>query len=160
MHQQGFLLLEIIIAIAITALIATVSVKGWQHYQQKMRLIVVTQKVAAFIVRHQMQAAYLNQERQLIIQTDKPANWRLIVAIKDQKDTQKSTEIKWINTHAEIVLQACTRTSTLLLGKRVTALPTTLRFSNQSEDISLIIFGLERIRLCSNYRLGGIAKCK
>jgi len=57
MRQQGFTLLEIMIAIAIAALIAVVSIKGWRNHQQKIHLIVVTQKVAAFIARHQMQAA-------------------------------------------------------------------------------------------------------
>ncbi|MFS1562496.1 MAG: prepilin-type N-terminal cleavage/methylation domain-containing protein [Candidatus Arsenophonus phytopathogenicus] len=153
MRQQGFTLLEIMIAI--------VSIKGWRNYQQKIHLIVVTQKVAAFIARHQMQAAYLNQERQLklIVQMDKTSNWMLVVAIKGKKDTQQSTEMKWINRHNEIVLQNYSRISTLLLGKRGTALPTTLRFSNQSAEISIIISGLGRVRLCSNQRLGGIAKC-
>ncbi|WP_032114547.1 prepilin-type N-terminal cleavage/methylation domain-containing protein [Candidatus Arsenophonus nilaparvatae] len=159
MRQQGFTLLEIMIAIAIAALIVVVSIKGWRNYQQKIHLIVVTQKVAAFIARHQMQAAYLNQERQLIVQTDKTSNWMLIVAIKGKKDTQQSTEMKWINRHNEVVLHNYSRISTLLLGKRGTALPTTLRFSNQSAEISIIISGLGRVRLCSNQRLGGIAKC-
>ncbi|WGO84010.1 prepilin-type N-terminal cleavage/methylation domain-containing protein [Arsenophonus apicola] len=159
MRQQGFTVLEIIIAIAITALIAVVSIKGWRNYQHKIHLIIVTQKVAAFIARHQMQAAYLNQERQLIIKTDKTSNWMLIVTIKGKKDSQPTTEMKLINSHNEIVLQNYSRVSTLLLGKRGTALPTTLRFSNQSEDILIIISALGRVRLCSHQRLGGIARC-
>ncbi|MFS1537709.1 MAG: hypothetical protein ACL7BU_02360 [Candidatus Phlomobacter fragariae] len=99
-------MLEIIMVVAITALIAVVSMKGLRNYQHKIYLIIVTQKVSAFIARHQMQAAYLNQERQLIIQTDKISNWMLIVVIKGKKDTQQSTEMKWINRHNEIVLQS------------------------------------------------------
>ncbi|HGJ5873930.1 MAG TPA: prepilin-type N-terminal cleavage/methylation domain-containing protein [Arsenophonus apicola] len=159
MRQQGFTVLEIIIAIAITALIAVVSIKGWRNYQHKIHLIIVTQKVAAFIARHQMQAAYLNQERKLIIKTDKTSNWMLIVTIKGKKDSQPSKEMKLINRHNEIVLQNYSRVSTLLLGKRGTALPTTLRFSNHSEDILIIISALGRVRLCSHQRLGGIARC-
>lgn len=67
--------------------------------------------------------------------------------------------MKWINRHNEIVLQNYSRISTVLLGKRGTALPTTLRFSDQSAEISIIISGLGRVRLCSNQRLGGIDKC-
>lgn len=159
MRQQGFTVLEIIIAIAITALIAVISTKGWLNYQHKIHLIIVTQKVAAFIARHQMQAAYLNQERQLIIKTDKTSNWMLIVTIKGKKDSQSSTEMKLINRYNEVVLQNYSRISTLLLGKRGTALPITLRFSNHSEEILIIISALGRVRLCSHQRLGGIARC-
>jgi|SRR5476649_1495836 len=157
-YQQGYTLIEMLLVLALTAMVALAGGRGWQHYRQHAQLEHTAVRIADFLWRWQLAASRGNHLYRVSV--TRGHHWsiaaRLIPAdgtppiLLDQLDGPVDT----------IELDFSQFDCLTLAGIRNTATAGHLVIGNSAGRLKIIVSGKGRMRICSEQgRWAGVAPC-
>ncbi|WP_409309704.1 prepilin peptidase-dependent protein [Pectobacterium sp. B1J-3] len=153
-EQQGFTLLEIIIVLAIVALLTGGGIHTWVDYQQALRLEQNAQQLLDFFNRVQANAYWHNQTRsaRLIQQGER---WCMVSDVERQKGDEMCREEnnrQYVRMTKDASVAKATSNSFAFYGLRSTAQAGHMTLMSPAGKIRLVISARGRMRLCSEER--------
>lgn len=153
-RQQGYTLIELLLVMALLALLTLSGGFTWQHYRQQARLLQAGQQIAAYLSRLQWHAARGNHYCRISVTTG--FDGKLSGACTSRPDVPLSFAAPL----PDILLEIAAPGYIGLRGLHNTATPTHLALSNPAGKIKIIISGHGRMRLCSAQgRWAGVTPC-
>ncbi|MBD2795865.1 prepilin peptidase-dependent protein [Xenorhabdus sp. 18] len=149
LHQQnGFTLLELLVAMLIISISLSWGLYHWGKYQSRLHLQSAVHNVLSFMERQQALANYLNQDRTLWLVIGQP--WCLISSVTKTAACDEGDGERVNSPHDEVFLSFSTTDHIDFYGIRNTAMPASFTLANPAGEISVVISGRGRIRTCSN----------
>ncbi|PHM36677.1 prepilin peptidase-dependent protein [Xenorhabdus innexi] len=147
--QNGFTLLELMIAMVIISMSLIWGLHSWGNYQNSLHLQSAVQNVLSFMERQQALANYLNQERTLWLVAGPP--WCLVSSVTKSSDCDEGEGERISSSHDDVLLASATSHRVDFYGIRNTAMPASFSLANAAGEISVVISARGRIRTCSNH---------
>ncbi|WP_392560302.1 prepilin-type N-terminal cleavage/methylation domain-containing protein [Orbus mooreae] len=148
MNSFGFSLLELLIVIAISAILASIGVSSWRDIQLRSELSGTTFELIAFLNEVKVNANIHNINHFVYLLQNGASNWCLAVTLKN-KPTDCQTKFQFISTN-NIEISGLTTQSTLIFyGQRSMAQATTIRLKNSIGESRIIVSNKGRVRYCS-----------
>lgn len=158
--QQGYTLVEMMLALTLASMLALSGGLAWRHYQHHAQLDRAARQVADFLQRVQYRAAWGNHHYRIRVQTGQA--WSLVVSedAHSRHGPRAAMAVRWQAPAADIRLDISAPGYLTLAGLRNTATPAHLTLSNPAGSIKIILSGKGRIRICGERgRWAGIAPC-
>ncbi|WP_426575814.1 prepilin peptidase-dependent protein [Xenorhabdus stockiae] len=146
--QNGFTLLELLIAMVLVSMSLLWGLYSWENYQNSLHLQSAAQNVLSFMERQQALANYRNQERTLWLVAGPP--WCLVSSVTKSSDCHAGEGERVSSPHDDVFLASATSHRIDFYGIRNTAMPASFALANAAGEISVVISGRGRIRTCSN----------
>ena len=160
MQQKGFSLIELLIAMMIIALLATIGMNGWQDFKARNELANTSRQLLAFLNEVKIYANTYNQN-QAIHLFNLPNNQWCLAVTPETRPLACDTPFHFVPQSQHVYIAGLTdKTMLSFYGRRSTAQSGTLRLSNDIGESRIIISTRGRIRFCS-YRtyLSGFIEC-
>ncbi|MDR0805871.1 MAG: prepilin-type N-terminal cleavage/methylation domain-containing protein [Enterobacteriaceae bacterium] len=165
-RQCGMTLMEILLVIAVMAILSTSGINSWQGYQQRQLLEQTSADLLAFLSRVQSAANWHNQT--YLLHAGMRGNQRCITASQAIFDARCSSDIgmRFIFPDTAIAVELSQSELSLgFYGLRNTAGAGNIVVSNAAGRVRLILSAKGRLRRCSasinghQPYLPGIARC-
>lgn len=154
--QQGHTLIEMMLVLALTALLMLASAQAWWHYRHQTQLEQSARQVADFLQRLQNRAAWGNYHYR--IKVSPGVDWSMEVETPGGGASRPTMQAAACP--GTIRLDISAPGYLTFAGVRGTATPAHLMLSNQAGRIKIIVSGKGRIRICGEKgRLAGIDPC-
>jgi len=160
MNSSGFSLLELLIVIIITAILALVGTSSWRDLQARSELSSITHGMIQFLVEVKTDADFYNYNQSIYILKQSEHEWCL-VANEKSKPVSCQMKFSFIIKNKFIDLIGLTTDPALIFyGRRSAAKAATIRLKNRIGESRIIISVPGRIRYCSyNTYLTGFHQC-
>ncbi|WP_413729520.1 prepilin-type N-terminal cleavage/methylation domain-containing protein [Sodalis sp. RH22] len=160
LSQRGYTLIEMMLVLALTAMLALSGTFVWRHYQHKSQLEHAARQIADFMQRLQCRAAWGNHHYRIRVRTG--LDWSLEARGDAQAHPMPASAmtLRRQASAGSIRLEISTPGYLILAGLRNTATPAHLTLSNPAGRIRVILSGKGRVRVCSEHgRWAGIGPC-
>lgn len=156
-NQAGFSLLELLVVICISAILATVGISHWRDLKLRNELMTTTKQLAYFLNEVQVDAYIRNRNYNLYFFR---SPWCLTVT-QGERPLLCEGRFRFIKPDNTIVIDGFTeKTSFSFWGRRNFAQNTSFQLKNKIGTSKVIISRRGRIRICSsNSYLAGIPAC-
>lgn len=156
-QQNGYSILELLIAMVIMVLIILPSINGWLHYQQRIKLANVSHVLLAFFIQVQLQANRYNHVY-VLNYYEQNGNGYIEASLNDPL---KNNTVKFIQSLSPGVVEGFQPNSPIIFyGKRNMAAAGTITIKNRAGKIKFIVSTKGRIRRCSEQgTFSGIVAC-
>lgn len=146
MHDQGFSLLELLIIIGISSILATVGVHHWKVIERRNELVSTTQQLANFLKEVQVKAYTENQNYKLFVFS---SPWCLTITSEERPASCKQGELQFIKPNNSVEISGLTEKKLIYFwGRRNMAQSFSLELSNEIGKSKVIISYRGRIRFC------------
>lgn len=158
MHNTGFSLLEVLVIICISTILATIGMQQWRSLQLRNELITSTQQLAYFLNEVQV-IAYTHNETYNLYLFSSP--WCLTITKGDRPSSCYQGELQFINSNNSVVISGFTDKKTISFwGRRNMAQTTSFQLQNSIGISKVFVSFRGRIRFCShNNYLAGLPPC-
>lgn len=152
--QQGYSLIEMMLIMALLAVLTLSGGFVWQHYRQQARLLQAGQQIAAYLSRLQLHTTRGNHYCRISVTTGFDGN------LTSDCTSYPGVPLRFASPLPDIRLEIAAPGYIGLRGLHHTATPTHLALSNPAGEIKIIISGHGRMRLCgAKGRWAGISPC-
>lgn len=158
MQSAGFSLIEVLVFICITTILATIGIQQWKSLQLRNELILTTQQLAYFLNEVQVMA-YTHNDTYNLYHFSSP--WCLAVTKEERPNNCEQGLLKFNKPYASVVINGLTDKKTISFwGRRNMAQTMSFRLKNDMGMTKVIISFRGRIRFCSqNNFLAGLPQC-
>ncbi|MDF7666266.1 prepilin-type N-terminal cleavage/methylation domain-containing protein [Orbaceae bacterium ESL0727] len=155
--QAGFSLLELLIVICITAMLAAMGISQWRDNKLRHELTFTTQQLAYFLNEAQVDAYINNRTYNLYLFT---SPWCLMMSEGDRPPSCNGP-FRFTKPYDSVTITGLTEKKTISFwGRRNLAQTASLQLKNTQGHSKVIISRRGRIRICSqNSYLTGMPAC-
>lgn len=160
-NSAAFSLLELLIVIAISSILATIGIASWQDLQDRNELSGVTFGILQFLNEVKMEANHHNDNQSIYFVKLNNQEWCLVANKESLPQDDCNAYHRFISTYKNIQLSGLKNDSPLIFyGRNNTAKAGTIRLNNRIGETQIIISVPGRVRSCS-YRtyLAGFRAC-
>lgn len=156
-RQRGITLMELLLAILISAMLSGWGVSHWRHHQQALRLEQATQQLLVFLQRLQADANWRNCTALLWF---KPHGRWCLGSGAEPADCQQPARWLFTPPSDDIQLLDFTRKELGFYGVRNSAQGGHIRLGNRAGQLQVVLSAQGRLRICSmGAALRGIRAC-
>ena len=158
MHTQGFSLLELLIIIGISSIVATVGIHHWKAIALRNELVSTTQQLAYFLNEVQVKAYTENQNYKLFVFS---SPWCLTITSEERPASCKQGELHFIKPNNSVEITGLTEKKLIYFwGRRNMAQSFSLELSNKIGKSKVFVSYRGRIRFCQlNSYLPSLPPC-
>lgn len=158
MHTQGFSLLELLIIIGISSIVATVGIHHWKAIVLRNELVSTTQQLAYFLNEVQVKAYTENQNYKLFVFS---SPWCLTITSEERPASCKQGELHFIKPNNSVEITGLTEKKLIYFwGRRNMAQSFSLELSNEVGKSKVFVSYRGRIRFCQlNSYLPSLPPC-
>ncbi|OCG15289.1 hypothetical protein A9G29_09495 [Gilliamella sp. Fer2-1] len=158
MHDLGFSLLELLITVCISAILASIGIEHWKEQQLQNELASTTKQLAYFIYEAQIKASSKN-ENYIIHQFSSP--WCISITKADKPPACSEGILYFIKPNNSVqISELSNNKSAFILGRRNMAQTMSFQLKNKigASRIFVSLFG--RIRFCAeNSYIASLPPC-
>ncbi|MWN06369.1 MULTISPECIES: prepilin-type N-terminal cleavage/methylation domain-containing protein [Gilliamella] len=158
MQDLGFSLLELLITICISAILAAIGIQHWKEQQLRNELASTTKQLAYFIYEVQIKASSKN-ENYIIHQFTSP--WCITIT-HDEKPTSCSEGVLYFMKpdNSVEISELSNNKNALIVGRRNLAQTMSFQLQNEIGTSKVLVSLLGRIRFCAeNTYIAGLPPC-
>ena len=156
--QQGYTLIEMLLVLMLTAVVALASGHVWHHYQQHAQLERAATQIADFLLRLQLSASRGNHTCRVSVTPG--GNWSISACLMPTDGSPPVALGRLDSPVDDIRLGGSQFDYLTLTGTRNTATAGHLTVCNAAGRLKIILSGKGRVRICSERgRWAGVAAC-
>ncbi|WP_085247509.1 prepilin-type N-terminal cleavage/methylation domain-containing protein [Gilliamella mensalis] len=158
MQDWGFSLLELLIAICISAILTTIGIAHWKEQQRRNELADTTKQLAYFLYEVQIKASSKN-ENYIIHQFTSP--WCIAITHNEKPTLCSAGILYFMKPDNSVEISELTNNKTaFILGRRNMAQTISFQLKNQIGTSRVFVSWLGRIRFCAqNSYITGLPPC-
>lgn len=158
MQNAGFSLIEVLVIICISTILAAIGIQQWKSLQLRNELIVTTQQLAYFLNEVEVMAYTHNDTYNLHLFS---SPWCLAVTKEERPNSCEQGLLKFNKPYDSVVINGLTDKKTISFwGRRNMAQTMSFQLKNDIGITKVIISFRGRIRFCSkNNFLAGLPQC-
>ena len=158
MQNSGFSLLELLLVICITSILASIGIQNWRDLQLRNELLTTTKQLAYFLEEAQAKA-YNTNENYHVHYFFQP--WCLSISKGEKTATCKEGTAYFMKPNNSVELSDLTDKKTISFwGRKNMAQTSTIELHNAIGTTQIIISYRGRIRFCKkNSYLPGLPQC-
>ena len=146
--EQGYTLIEVLVAVSIIAILSAGGMYGWQSWQQQQRLWQTALQVRDYLVMLRNDANWHNRDRQPRLENGL-AGWCLNASGEDAESCASATPYVLRPQWPEVTVSDITPLLAFY-GLRNTAWPGHIVLQSGAASWTIVVSNWGRIRLCSN----------
>ncbi|XKM12602.1 prepilin-type N-terminal cleavage/methylation domain-containing protein [Orbaceae bacterium ac157xtp] len=159
MNSKGFSLLELLVVILITAILASIGISNWNDIKQRNELTDITMNLIRFLNEVKTEANLTNSNLSLFLVTKADNEWCIAVTNKEIP-TDCLTKFHFYGNKKITINGLTNATKISFYGRRNNAESGTIELTNSIGTTKIIVSTRERIRYCSNnVFLAGFVEC-
>ncbi|HIH5775571.1 TPA: prepilin peptidase-dependent protein [Citrobacter werkmanii] len=144
--QQGYTLLETLIAMLIVAALGASGLYGWQYWQQQQRLWQTACQVRDYLLQLREDANWRNRDHVISVMRD-GTSWCLVSSAASQGGCKPTSPLVFAPLWDDVGMAEITP-SLAFFGLRNTAWAGHIRLKNTTGEWRVMVSGWGRIRLC------------
>lgn len=144
--QQGYTLLETLIAMLIVAALGASGLYGWQYWQQQQRLWQTACQVRDYLLQLREDANWRNRDHVISVMRD-GTSWCFVSSAASQNGCKPTSPLVFAPRWDDVEMAEITP-SLALFGLRNTAWAGHIRLKNATGEWRVVVSGWGRIRLC------------
>ncbi|OCG60326.1 MULTISPECIES: prepilin-type N-terminal cleavage/methylation domain-containing protein [unclassified Gilliamella] len=158
MHDLGFSLLELLITVCISAILASIGIEHWKEQQLQNELASTTKQLAYFIYEAQIKASSKN-ENYIIHQFSSP--WCISITKADKPPTCSEGILYFVKPNNSVqISELSNNKSAFILGRRNMAQTMSFQLKNKIGTSRIFVSLLGRIRFCAeNCYIASLPPC-
>ncbi|POT56524.1 prepilin-type cleavage/methylation domain-containing protein [Citrobacter amalonaticus] len=145
-REQGYTLIEIMVAMLLIAALSATGLYGWQHWQQQQRLWQTASQARDYLLYLREDANWHNRDHTITAGRE-GASWCLISSLAEQSTCTPDSPWVFTPLWADVDLVEVTP-SLAFFGLRNTAWAGHIRLKNGAGEWRLVVSAWGRIRLC------------
>ncbi|MDF7670196.1 prepilin-type N-terminal cleavage/methylation domain-containing protein [Orbaceae bacterium ESL0721] len=155
--QSGFSLLELMVIIAICAILAVFTTTQWQAVKRRNELVTTTEQLAYFLNEAQVDAYLYNRTYHLYLYS---SPWCLAI-IEGERSPTCQGRFRFTPPHKSVTISGLTEKKVISFwGKNNQSQTASLQLKNSAGTSKILISLRGRIRICSfNSALTGMQPC-
>ncbi|MCX8968683.1 prepilin peptidase-dependent protein [Citrobacter portucalensis] len=144
--QQGYTLLETLIAMLIVAALGASGLYGWQRWQQQQRLWQTACQVRDYLLQLREDANWRNRDHVISVIRD-GTSWCFVSSAASQTTCRPASSLVFTSPWDDVEMAEITP-SLAFFGQRNTAWAGHIRLKNATGEWRVVVSGWGRIRLC------------
>jgi prepilin-type N-terminal cleavage/methylation domain-containing protein len=158
MHDLGFSLLELLITVCISAILAYIGIEHWKEQQLQNELASTTKQLAYFIYEAQIKASSKN-ENYIIHQFSSP--WCISITKADKPPACSESILYFIKPNNSVqISELSNNKSAFILGRRNMAQTMSFQLKNKIGTSRIFVSLFGRIRFCAeNSYIASLPPC-
>lgn len=144
--QQGYTLIETLVAMLFLVILSATGLYGWQQWQQQQRLWQTACQVRDYLLQLREDANWRNRDH-IITAIREGSSWCLVSSAAGQHTCQPASALVFTPQWRDVGITDVTP-SLAFFGLRNTAWAGHIRLTNAAGERQLVISSAGRIRLC------------
>ncbi|MES0231627.1 prepilin peptidase-dependent protein [Citrobacter portucalensis] len=146
--QQGYTLLETLIAMLIVAALGASGLYGWQRWQQQQRLWQTACQVRDYLLQLREDANWRNRDHVISVIRD-GTSWCFVSSAASQTTCRSASSLVFTPPWDDVEMAEITP-SLAFFGLRNTAWAGHIRLKNATGEWRMVVSGWGRVRLCES----------